>query len=307
MSIKLSQKHGAIGLSSTRLDHPFAQTLGLLNNLCLLEALVGTCWQSAFSSAAGVELAAHHYWLLFLGLWLIYAGDRWLDVRSVGSQALTERHAFARKHHQLLARAWLTVLVAAVGCAVATLTKAEWVSGLALLGASAVYMFLVHFARSGNRAFVKLVVTKCFRKELWVSVIYAGGIGLFVWPQIALRWDLAACQLTFSGLVLLNLLAIQQLESGVDTLHSDKAIDVPPRSAMDGGSATTLLALGCLLAAHMSPDSATATFLVYVGLAALLLSFVGRWTPHMRWTNNHAVGHALADVALLTPLLGQLV
>ena len=188
----------------------------LLNNLCLLEPLVAIAWQAIFAKAAAVALEGHHYALLFAGLWLGYAADRWLDVRSATPEA--PRHVFAHRHCRSFLRAWLVLFASALALAFWKLSLREWGASLALAGSGIAYLSLVH-APIGN-PHVAVWRARLLRKELWVSVIYGAGVGVLVWCNTVPSLALLVAQALFAALVLLNLLGIARLEANTDTLQS---------------------------------------------------------------------------------------
>src|SRR5690606_460869 len=87
---------------------PTVPRLEWLTALCLLEPTIGIAWQSAFAQAAGTECLPRHGVLLFAGLWLGYAGDRWLDARALGHRAhVTLRHSWPASHPAAVRNTWV--------------------------------------------------------------------------------------------------------------------------------------------------------------------------------------------------------
>lgn len=69
--------------------------LGLLTNLSLDAPIVGTLWLALFAKEYQVPISMEIMWLLFSGIWLIYAIDR-LTERD--SSQIQDRHSFHLKH-----------------------------------------------------------------------------------------------------------------------------------------------------------------------------------------------------------------
>jgi len=138
------------------------------NDLALDAALAALAWQWALWPVAGGPSWAASA-VLGLSVWLVYMGDRWLDVRSQAPTRLpTQRHRFTARHRGALLALWLVVLAVNVSLAWLGLTPAQFNAGLVLLGLSIAYT-------AGIQRHVPRRVTK----ELQVALIFAAGVGVF--------------------------------------------------------------------------------------------------------------------------------
>lgn len=256
-------------------------------------------WQEAFATASQVELFWHHHGLLFAGLWLVYAGDRWLDARSLHTTIpctttrhinpaaqVSQRHLFVKRYQRQFGIIWVAVLVSAVLWAAVALSLAEWTFGLCLAGSSVCYLRLVH---QGNKR-------RWLHKELWVSGIYAAGIGLFVWPHTTFRWPLLISQLLFAGLVFLNLATIARYETQEDSLQRDLSLFDRFPQILDGLGSATIGLVACCAVSALSAPPGVVTLSGHVVFGALLLGLVRAINPL-----DSSARHGLADIALLTP------
>lgn len=266
-----------------------ADCLAGLTTLCLLEPAVALVWQLGFAHAAKAELYGHHFLLIFLCLWLVYAADRWLDAfKAKRSAQLSQRHAFFARHPRGIAGVWCVVFAAAVLLAVRTLSPSDWLASVGLLCLVTVYLGAVSIGRMRG-----------LLKELAVAFIYPLGVLLFVGPRAAgSPYCLLLAQALFSWLVLCNLALIATRERS-----QDQALGSESLATRFCGAATLiqksalLLGLGATASAVLLPSAFSALF-AGLALAAAALCLLERSAAK---TDANLV-HALADVALLVPL-----
>ncbi|GHB95124.1 hypothetical protein [Cerasicoccus arenae] len=145
----------------------------IFNDWALDAAGVAVAWRLAFASALGVTVSPASLLVLGLSVWLVYLGDRWLDVRGRNSDVLpTQRHGFVARHAKLVFAAWGGGLLLDVFVAFYGLNAPQIQAGLVLLGICIVYTIGVQ-----HKARVR------WTKELQVALIFAAGIGIFFFGE----------------------------------------------------------------------------------------------------------------------------
>jgi hypothetical protein len=164
---------------------------------------VAVAWQFLFARCFQVTVAWPAVAALALAVWLIYVGDRILDVRVVGAAPRTARHVFHRRHRRAL-----TILAS---LALATLLILTFLlrpvvvrSGFALAGCVAVYLACVHLFPQPRR--------RWFPKELIVGILFATGTCLAPWSRALDRPALLLPGLFFVVLCCLNCALIEVWE-----------------------------------------------------------------------------------------------
>lgn len=139
------------------------------NILAVDAALIAVAWQFALAKGSWAVLGWPAYAVLGLSVWLTYMADRLFDVRSHPLENLKSlRHRFAKEHGTLLWRIWWSALVINL-CIATQLTLLQLKHGCVLLAACLLYTF---FNQKLSRQF--------FPKEICVSLIFAGGIVVFL-------------------------------------------------------------------------------------------------------------------------------
>jgi hypothetical protein len=253
--------------------------------LCLVEPLVGVLWQALFASAQGLSLSAHHRILLATGLWLTYIADHWFDCHRDGRLVpQTIRHRFVQRHPRLVATLWLTALALQAALAISTLTAQEWLNSGALLACAGAYLALVRSSRH-----------RPLLKEVWMALIYTGGVTLFGWQQLGI--DALVASLSFVGLVLLNVCCIAVREHSVDRASGQVSIAIRTHGlggwlGPAGWTLAAFAALGALGGGGWTPwyaalgGSAAALCLVHENASRLPSDIV----------------HLVVDACLLLPL-----
>lgn len=250
--------------------------LGLvgLNVLCLLEPLVGVVWQASLFRLAGARAHWVHPALLGAGLWIVYAADRLLDARS-SRRPDTLRHVFFARHASIISGVGVLVATLALTLALLTLDPSEWTSAGLVFVVALGYLLVVH----------PLAAAKPLKKALAAS-IYALGVGAFVWPHAVNEDAVLVGQLLFALLAGCNLAVISTLEIAASARQT-RSVGLAC-AALGAGA----FCLGVWSAGRFRPFA----FGVSTASFALLLLLL----PSSR---HRELSHALADLALLIPLL----
>jgi hypothetical protein len=261
---------------------------------------VAVVWALAFAWAVGVHLATWVAPLLACGTWTVYVGDRLLDayraIRSQDLRALRERHYFHWRHRRSLIPAACITTAIAVALIVVRMPAGIRHRDSVLAAAALVYFSGVHSTARlpvwlRNLVSRKLVSRKFVTKELLVGLLFTAGS---IAPAIArvhfVDWPLRACFAIFVLLAWANCSAIESWES------SRMSLGVLRR--------TTVLALACFAAsgALASVNWRLSALACSAGISALLLALLDR----KRAAISPLTLRALADLALLTPLLAVL-
>lgn len=254
---------------------------------------VAVMWSMAFAWSARVQLGSWIPALQALAVWVVYVGDRLLDVRgamgTLGEQALRERHFFHWRHRRVL-----LPLAAVAGCAVAwmvffaiiPLATRERDSVLAAAGL--VYFACVH-AAPGDRKLTWRLPQTLFSKEMLVGISFAAGCAV---PTLAHMPSKPMLPLVayFAALAWLNCHAIERWESGFEPT----GMPVIARAVV---VAVVGLAMAAVMAAAFGPRPAA---LLAAGAAsALLLAGLDRTRKRLAPVTLRAA----ADLVLLTPAL----
>ena len=271
----------------TRLSLPW---LSQLNTYCVMEPAVGLAWQEVFAAASGTVATPAHRAVVFLGLWLGYSADRWLDARSVlrpfPEQGLTDRHRFFAKYRRGLAKLWLVVFLCNALIAVTFLTPLELISGMLVLVATAAYLTIVQ-----KRSTVRWL------KSPLAALVFVAGTSVFAWSY---QWnvELLAAQLTLTLLAIFNLKATSYAEQGVDLLSTttqpETTEDTPLRLGL-----TILFASLCLLLPALGASSWS---LVGLAAASALLCSALIARVAQRYVDPSTT-HSLLDLVLFLPTL----
>jgi apolipoprotein N-acyltransferase len=274
-----------------------------------VEPAVAVCWYLAFAESFDAPVLGSRVTLLFASLWLVYMADRLLDVWRLppAFAPRTERHRFVHRHWARLTGVWTVALVAAVTLAGFSLTASEWGGSLTVVGATLVYLRLVHGARSRWR------LRERGAKELGVALVFSVGSTVFVWSSLFVDEStigpstmptFALALLAFFGIALHNLVHLARVERHIDVHHDSPSIAWRGRSeTLELGLSLGLISLASvnviLLLNQVTLPFVSLTTLLPVTLGAalgsLLLSLQERVLPELKGDAQHV----LADVAVL--------
>ncbi|MEO0797087.1 MAG: hypothetical protein AAFX93_18175 [Verrucomicrobiota bacterium] len=132
-------------------------------------AAVGIFWYLAYSQALGLNPGIVEALILGMSIWLVYLGDRWLDVRVRHWVDMpTYRHRFVARWRRTLFLFWICILGLNVGLAFFQLTKPQLLAGLVVLSASILYT-----------VGIQKQLAWLIPKEGQIALIFSAGIGLF--------------------------------------------------------------------------------------------------------------------------------
>lgn len=256
---------------------------------------VAVVWALAFAWAVGVRLAVWAPLLLACGTWTVYVGDRLLDayraIRSQDLRGLRERHYFHWRHRRALIPTACVTAAIAVALIVVRMPPAIRDRNSILAAAALVYFSGVHSTARPAAWLRKLVSRKLVTKELLVGLLFtAGSIAPAITRVHFVDWPLRACFAIFVLLAWANCSAIESWES--------------TRMSSDVLQRATVLAIACIA------GSGALAFLNWrmsalacaAGISAMLLALLDR----KRAAISPLTLRALADLALLTPLLAVL-
>ena len=255
------------------------------NVLSLDAPLIAALWQSLFAQTFGAALGWPYALLLYAAVWLIYSADRWLDGRTLGEGARTQRHLFYARHRGVIFWCWLGVGAATLSASLFLLTQPQ-VWGAAVLGALMLgYLLRRH---RGDRT--------THPKELQIAAIFALGVVFLPLLSGNLSLSLIFCGGLFGVLIFLNCAYIARWEGELDQETAPFAVRAPWFDAHLGFLTLTfalLCGVGGLLIEPLRPLFAA------LALSASLLYGLEHLSP----TLSPAARRVLADAALLTPLL----
>lgn len=219
-------------------------------------------------------------------VWVLYAADRLLDVRSPNGSQLEDRHRFHLRHRGafLVSIGVASVVLAAL----LPLILPEAMRLYLVLGGCVFgYFVVIHATQSAHRLPKEIAVGVCFAAAVFIPTVSRE-------PQ--LRLPLLAPAILFAALCSLNCLFIYAWEHPTSgdrqTLHFLTAAALKHLMPL-----TTLVAVGSLAALldHRSPRAIS---------LAVALSAGALMALHVRRHDCDRITlRAAADLALLTPLL----
>lgn len=172
------------------------------NILAIDASLIAIAWLWVFAQEQSANLSLASYAVLAMSVWLTYVSDRLFDAGSRHEEALVSaRHQFAKRRAGTLRWIWAAVLVINLWIALSGLNPDQLQKGFALLAVCLAYTASNH-----------LLSKRFFPKELFVALIFTGGMQVFLhelidWPGLV----------SFALLCLTNCLCIGWKETAVDT------------------------------------------------------------------------------------------
>ncbi|MEQ1946732.1 MAG: hypothetical protein ABL995_06070 [Bryobacteraceae bacterium] len=266
---------------------PCAPKFWLWPNLLSLDApVVAVLWQVLFLRCFRAPVEALPVALLALTVWLIYSADRALD--AFAGDRHTPRHRFYREHWRMLAPMWVAGFAAAGWMSLTELPLPILRSGLMLLSAVGVYLFIVHSAPVWLRRWMgQTPLGRSWTKEAVVAVLFALGSSLGAWEKIRTSADVAAVTL-FSALCWINCVAIERWECREWGAPDTEASGWPLRSIALGIAAAAVFVF-----LENRPVLAT---------AEMASAFAFLWLDHARPRLSADALRVLADAALLSPI-----
>ena len=256
--------------------------------------VVALVWQRWWERTTGTALPLSREIILGLGVWLIYLADRLADNaddRPQGENAA--RHRFSRRFRGVLRPAAGSAALALAILSCAALPGVEFRSGMVLLALAVGYFWLVHCWPGRGWSTV-------LPKEAVVGGMFSAGTAFFV---VCRSRDIPAAFWVHGGLFaavcFLNCALITKWERHErDLRESSSLLNAFPRFSAHLRGAGACLTLAALI---VSATTMTWTAIPIAVSAALLIG--------LDWSAPKMPGdtlRVLADVVLLTPLLGLL-
>lgn len=287
--------------------------------LSLDAPLVALLWQQAFAESFAVSLGTASRAILFLAIFAVYVIDRALDARALnrrGHAPSTARHRFYARWPSASLRVGFLALATALVWGI--LVGSGWLllCGLSLVAALAAYLLLVHGRRTARRFGGRWGGLK----EFAVAALFAVGVSLAPLARVfaeAPSQGIVIGQAAIHGIAVfalfwLNILSIAWFERAADRQQRMPSFVAAMRKRG--------VAAGCDKDRQFAPTAAWLLLLAAVLLACSWLAWVGGDSPSMLyvgWSSVALTGlllaerhlsverlRVLADVALLTPLLG---
>lgn len=254
---------------------------------------VAVAWQWLVARSAGDTLAWHHHVVLGVSVWLAYSADRWIEGwRLPADQMQTQRHLFYLQHRWTTFVGWVTMLVAAVGLAVHTLSLRELQSGLLVLLPVLLYLLSHQLVHRHHPLRVP--------KEMCVALLFAAGVVCFTLARIPNAWSQVAAPLGLFGLLCFTDCALISLwEHEVDRHHGQTslALQYPGSRRLVRLLPWIIAAIALGFAVTESGPLRIAT--LCAAASGVLLGLVDRRHPR----HGRQLSRVLADVVLLTPLV----
>ena len=265
-----------------------------LNLACLDAPLVAITWFWLFARTFRVPLHVGNGVALFLTAWLIYLGDRFADAISLkpGSPR-SLRQEFCLRHREI----WITT-VALVGGFDAYVIWRTTAWETFLVGAAVGLLAVIYLVANHP---LGLIWRSLPAKELAIGSLFAAGTGVALLPQLPTTPAFAVALIAFAALCSLNCISIAGWELELDRgQHKISIATRHPGLARSAGKICIALAVAGLALAIFFPAGA----FVFVCLAAS--AFLLAWLNRSSIDANDSKT-ALADLVLLTPLVGVVV
>jgi hypothetical protein len=257
---------------------------------------VAVAWQHWWGVVAGERVTWAQDVILAGGVWMIYLADRLADTHANAPPAPdTARHAFSARRRRGLGGVLGGVVLALAVIAPLTLSAPMFGAGLGMLGAAAIYFWLIH--RQGRTGWAAVVP-----KEGFVGGIFAGGTAFFALMHGGgqIRASLWVGVALFGVLCFLNCALITRWEGSVeDEIEPSSLLNAFPRVSRNLGR--ICLGMAALSAGLALWDKAGPWQPLALGGLALA------WLDWQRERFSADALRVLADVALLLPAIGAAV
>ncbi len=259
--------------------------------LSLDAPVVCVVWQRLLARGGADPVGWPHVFVLGASVWLAYAADRWLEGWHLEqTRVRTARHLFYQRRRWSVAAVWGAMLAADIGVAFGRLAWPDISRGLILVALVLVYLFshqLLHRARRWRAP-----------KEVVIAVLLTGGVTVFLVGRVGVG-TLAVPLTLFALLCFANCALISWWERSVDIAHGQTSLALQSRwtGRLIGWLPWTVAAAAAVAALA---GGATSQAPAWCALAsALLLAAIDRAEGRLGW----ALAHALADAALVTPIV----
>lgn len=250
-------------------------------------------WQHSFAHFLNVRLQTANTLVLALAVWCVYTADRLLDVSTGRDVRPTARHNYTRGHSASLTVALVCAFAAAgIGCLELPVNVLE--SGLVFTALVLLYFVVVHFG------FPTLL--RRFPKELLTGVLFGGGTALAPYAESNGPLELMWPALFFSGLCILNCVAIEAWERSRQTSAAqveDSADKLPVSTKWLSTHLRTLLCAATAIAFFLL----LATGISICSCALLGASAAFAWLSFHQESFESDTVRLLADAPLLCPLV----
>lgn len=265
-----------------------ARSLLIYWHLLSLDApTVAVCWTWFIARANHILLPVRNLVAMAAAVWLLYAGDRLLDVQAPHTSELEERHRFHEQHREMFLGgivAGSTLLALLLPLIPFPAVRLYLVLGGLVVG----YFIVIHAMKDAHRLPKEIVVGVCFAAAVFIPTVARA-------PE--LRMHLLPPALLLAVLCSLNCLFIYAWE------HADGRTAQQPH-ALTAVALRHLqqLAIGVFLFAGIAMivfKHAPWPIELAVALGAVALLGLDAWHNQC----DRLVLRAAADLSLLTPLL----
>lgn len=243
-------------------------------------------WQAFFAQIANVSLRAHHFLILGVVTWLVYAADRWTEGFEIKPERVqTQRHRFYQRYRLVFALAICAVAIGAFSLALHALTPREWKVGLSFAAPVVGYLAIGPLLRR--------FTPWRLPKEVLIALLFAAGAACFPYANAGANARLLFAPLGwFAVLCFVNLALIAHWEREVDAAHGHASLALAhPWINRWIRVAPWLLAVCAALGGKTTATRCIAASALLMGLLDLTEARIGRRRARV-----------LVDAALLTPL-----
>ena len=284
VSLKISRfvsEQATAAASSANSTEPSLPVWLLPQVLSLDAPTVALVWQWFFAKSFHVRVGSAVLFVTAACVWMIYAADHLLDVRS--GAIYSSRHRFLAKHQRTI---WAVAVIVFGSASVVSwgFPLSLWLGALELTAIVGVYLGIVHLLGAMTHRY--------WPKEFAIGVVFAAGSSIATWTQTGR--DAWPEILLFAGLCSLNCCAVDYWEwqaDGILLRYPHWMTRLVARHFV--ACAAGLMGAAALVFAFHH----TAVPVAVIACVLLLIALNGG-----RHSLSSELARLLADAALLTPL-----
>jgi hypothetical protein len=265
-----------------------------LTVLSLDAPLVAVSWQALFAFVVNVRLPWHDPVLLGLGVWIVYAADRWIEGWRLSPEMVqTPRHLFYIRHRWPVFGIAVAVILATAVIAFIQLETREFKASFVLLIPTLLYLFSHQLLHRHHPLRLP--------KEICIAVIFALGCALApaVHAPDRLRLLLGPPVLLFCLLCFANCALISVWEKEVDARHGQTSLALQLKGAAVLIHLLPWLIAIASVAAVLAGNPASRAAAICAAASGLLLGLLDFFQPRL----GRIPSRAAVDLTLMTPFI----
>lgn len=263
--------------------------ISMINAWAIDIVVIALGWQLIFAKSMSIDLTWKQPLILALSTWLVYMGDRWLDVERMAIERIMSKRRLIIKHFRNPIRySFIVVLIIDLSIALLYLSSRQLLLGISILLGTILYVKFVSRARIFP-----------IPKEIIVSILFALGTFLFLINEGNTNTQLWISLILLILILMTNASLIAFWEITLDI--AENQFSLATRNQIGYYWVVALSALvgiiGFLYFCIVFPHNRSLAL-------AFLASGLGLFSLHfLRQKLSPEMLHFLADVCLLSPWL----